>query len=120
MANTSTLRDPITAYEWQKPGAVFVEWNTARDGSGTSYEIGDKPVNETYGLYAIWEAVDVVIDYNGTQIASMTASGTATLATSNKYCRGNITVAYTKPPSPTSVPTSTIESILSGTYVPTN
>jgi hypothetical protein len=47
-ANTMTLT-----------GSVFVEWNTAADGTGTGYDpgdtltIGSAPVT----LYAIWEAV---------------------------------------------------------------
>lgn len=46
-ANTFTLTDN-----------VFVEWNTAADGSGDSYEPGDTiTVADDVTLYAIWEAV---------------------------------------------------------------
>ena len=34
-------------------GHIFVCWNTARDGSGTDYEVGD-PVSEGMTLYAKW------------------------------------------------------------------
>ena len=34
-------------------GHTFVCWNTARDGSGTDYEVGD-PVSEGMTLYAKW------------------------------------------------------------------
>ena len=40
---------------------------------------------------------DVVISYNGSEIASMTESGAKTLKTGGKYCANDITVAYTKP-----------------------
>ena len=46
---------------------------------------------------------DVTISYKGSEIASMSATGTKTLLTEAKYCEDDITVAYTKPsaPSPT-------------------
>lgn len=40
---------------------------------------------------------DVVISYQGTDIATMTANGTKTLLTQGTYCESNITVTYTKP-----------------------
>lgn len=40
---------------------------------------------------------DVNITYKGASIATMDASGTKTLNTQGKYCKGDILVAYTKP-----------------------
>lgn len=44
---------------------------------------------------------EVNINYKGSKIAGMDASGTKTLQTSGKYCEGNIEVVYTKPSAPT-------------------
>lgn len=38
-----------------KDGSTFISWNTARDGSGTSYQ-GGETVSGTVNLYAIWTA----------------------------------------------------------------
>lgn len=43
---------------------------------------------------------DVTISYKGSEIASMSATGTKTLLTEAKYCEDDITVAYTKPAAP--------------------
>lgn len=42
-----------------RTGFTFVEWNTAADGSGTSYDAGDTLTigSAAVTLYAIWEAV---------------------------------------------------------------
>lgn len=46
----------LEALGWSEPdGYVFVEWNTASDGSGTSYSAGDV-VSGLVNLYTIWEA----------------------------------------------------------------
>lgn len=44
---------------------------------------------------------EVNINYKGTKIAGMDASGTKTLLTSGKYCEGDIYVEYTQPSTPT-------------------
>lgn len=44
---------------------------------------------------------EVNINYKGTKIAGMDASGTKTLLTSGKYCEGDISVEYTQPSTPT-------------------
>lgn len=44
---------------------------------------------------------DVTISYKGSEIASMSATGTKTLLTEAKYCEDDIVVAYTKPSAPT-------------------
>lgn len=40
------------------PGHQFVEWNTAQDGTGTSYQIGDLGPAAKGDYYAIWEKVE--------------------------------------------------------------
>ena len=44
---------------------------------------------------------EVNINYKGSKIAGMDASGTKTLLTEGKYCEGNISVEYNKPAAPT-------------------
>ena len=44
---------------------------------------------------------EVNINYKGSTIATMDASGTKTLQTSGKYCEGNVEVVYTRPSAPT-------------------
>lgn len=43
---------------------------------------------------------DVTIEYKGTNIATMDASGTKTLETSGKYCEGDVQVVYADPEKP--------------------
>lgn len=51
-----------SAYSWDTPsGKQFIEWNTARDGSGTSYSVGDTIPRSPTSYYSIWG--DVSIDY---------------------------------------------------------
>lgn len=44
---------------------------------------------------------EIAINYKGSSIATMDASGTKTLLTSGKYCEADITVVYTRPSSGT-------------------
>lgn len=50
-SSNEPLIDPATI-DWSKPDFEFAEWNTARDGSGTGYAIGDTAPEQN--LYAIW------------------------------------------------------------------
>lgn len=76
-------------------GKAFKEWNDARDGTGTSYQAGT--IASTHeSVYAIWESVDISISYAGSQIATMSSSGTKTLLTEGKYCEDDIVVQYTR------------------------
>ena len=94
-----------TDLNWSVDDKVLIEWNTARDGSGSGYSVGSSinaAVNDTQGAtiyYAIWETVDVIITYQGTQIATMSDTGTKTLLTSETFCEDDIVVSYTKPSS---------------------
>ena len=51
---------------------------------------------------------DISINYKGSSIATMDASGTKTLLTEGKYCEDDIEVVYTKPASPTGTKQLTI------------
>lgn len=42
---------------------------------------------------------EVEINYKGSSIATMDASGTKTLLTSGKYCEADIAIVYTRPAS---------------------
>ncbi|MDR0570583.1 MAG: InlB B-repeat-containing protein [Clostridiales Family XIII bacterium] len=79
-------------------GYVFQRWNTAADGSGTSYNAGDKfPINENTTLYAQWTERPTLeqaftVTYNGNGNDSGTApadtNGNAPSGT-NKYASGS-------------------------------
>ena len=43
---------------------------------------------------------EININYKGSKIAGMDASGTKTLLTSGKYCEADIAVVYTRPSIP--------------------
>lgn len=58
----------IPACAFTREGYFFVGWNTAADGSGTTYEDGaDVPADASLTLYALWAAAEDVsyIDGNG-------------------------------------------------------
>lgn len=42
---------------------------------------------------------EIAINYKGSSIATMDASGTKTLLTSGKYCEADIAIVYTRPAS---------------------
>ena len=52
-------------------GYEFVSWNTAEDGSGTTYASGTSNYtgNSTLNLYAIWEKHSAVIKYKSNEIS---------------------------------------------------
>lgn len=60
---------------------------------------------------------DINISYNGSSIASMSASGTKTLQTSGKYCEDDITITYVSPGGGGGVtPSGSITITENGTY----
>ncbi|MBR3844195.1 MAG: InlB B-repeat-containing protein, partial [Clostridia bacterium] len=63
-----------TAYNnFTKPGATFLGWNTAKDGSGTSY--GQDEMFEIYEdvvLYAMWEGGDDIAEKDDTVVEDVT------------------------------------------------
>lgn len=99
---------PITAieddmmgetYDWSRDGYEFVGWNTARNGSGTSYNAGDTVPRTPTTFYATWrEAVTtppVEILLGNTSIAALSSSGSVVLATAGTYVAEDITITYT-------------------------
>ena len=49
----------ITLYEPNKAGYEFIEWNTKKNGNGTSYDAGDKvKLTGDLTLYAQWDEVE--------------------------------------------------------------
>ncbi|MCR4562163.1 MAG: InlB B-repeat-containing protein [Bacilli bacterium] len=72
-----------------KSGYAFNGWNTANDGSGTSYSAGDYiTMNSDITLFAVWEVITHTLTYN----ANGATSGSAP-TDSNEYNEGtNATV----------------------------
>lgn len=60
----------IQENEYIKPGAEFLRWNTAEDGSGDSYEAGaeldysPEAKNEKVELYAVWKTHSITLKFN--------------------------------------------------------
>lgn len=54
-ADEYILPEPI------RDGFYFVEWNTAKDGSGESYAAGESILIRQMTLYAIWDSEEYVI-----------------------------------------------------------
>ena len=74
MATTSNV---VAACTFTAPdGKAFKEWNTAKDGNGTTYEEGDVVADNTT-LYAIWDdAITVTSSVNNDAYGSVTEGGT--------------------------------------------
>lgn len=85
---------------WSRDGFTFQHWNTAADDSGTSYDDGDIYTGRSVTLYAIWQAdtpvgAYVSVTLGNTQIASLSDTGSVTLATAGTYVAEDITITYT-------------------------
>lgn len=105
-------------FSFSYSGYTFKEWNTAADGTGTSYSIGDSVTGSGYKyMYAIWEEAipPVSIKLGNTEIASLSDSGMEVLETSGTYLTDDITVEYIKPTpnlqSKTASPTTSSQTI---------
>jgi len=90
-----------TPQNWSRDGYTFEHWNTAADDSGTSYNGGDLYTGASVTLYAIWQAdtpvgADVSVTLGNTEIASLSDTGSVTLATAGTYVNEDITIDYTK------------------------
>lgn len=82
-------------FGWSRDGYTFKNWNTASNGSGTTYNVGAAPPNADENFYAIWEEdapviSTVTVSYKGSVIA--TVSGTTVLNTAGKYMEDDITI----------------------------
>jgi len=70
-----TTSDPIPTIDaigWTAPsGYQFKEWNTARDGSGTSFQPGDTVPSNDSNKYAIWEPIPVPYLVTSTDLTSI-------------------------------------------------
>ena len=70
-----TTSDPIPTIDaigWTAPsGYQFKEWNTARDGSGTSFQPGDTAPSNDSNKYAIWEPIPIPYLVTSTDLTSI-------------------------------------------------
>ena len=76
-SDTTVFNEPLLQMptlddlRWEsKTGCKFKEWNTARNGSGASYQPGDQIPSGISEFYAIWQA-DIVYLTNGTELTSI-------------------------------------------------
>jgi uncharacterized repeat protein (TIGR02543 family) len=79
MANqTASSATALTSNTFTKTGYTFAGWNTASDGTGTSYADGaNYPFSSSTTLYAQWAANSLSVTYD-TQGGSSVANGTTT------------------------------------------
>ena len=72
----------IKANTWTVTGYTFNGWNTAANGTGTSYAVGAVyNTNANLTLYAQWKAVTYTVTYNANAPVGTTASGAVTAQT---------------------------------------
>ena len=68
---TLTVRYSVSGYSANK---VFAGWNTAADGTGTSYYPGDVVSSTVTDLYAVWAQPDIFLTSTNTDSKSITFS----------------------------------------------
>lgn len=69
-ADKSDSNVKITLYEPEKSGYEFIEWNTKKNGNGTSYDAGDKiKLTKDITLYAQWDEIEDEEDDDDDKIA---------------------------------------------------
>lgn len=72
----------LTSNSFTRPGYAFAGWNTAADGTGTTYtDAASYPFTASTTLYAQWTPVAYTVSYN-TQGGSTVAGSTYTIGTS--------------------------------------
>ena len=76
----------LDTFGWSREGYNFLYWNTASDGSGTTY-YADAPIPESvrgtgWPFYAIWEAVAPITEYYKVSSADLTSVADAIRAKS--------------------------------------
>ena len=72
LARGSSLTLPASGYQSTKAGVTFAGWNTASDGSGETYQPGEKTiVTDDMTLYAMWNvafAEEIWAEKSGSEI----------------------------------------------------
>jgi hypothetical protein len=73
---TASVRWVPQTISFEKDGYDFLEWNTAADGTGTSFQIGDLIANsassyQAYAVYAIWKRPPVTYTTNSDELTSI-------------------------------------------------
>ncbi len=72
-ANVGWVKKTVS---FEKDGYVFSEWNTAADGTGTSFQIGDLIANsessyQARAVYAIWKLPTVTYTTTSDELAAI-------------------------------------------------
>ena len=75
-ASTDGFGIETKTISFEKNGYVFSEWNTAADGTGTSFQIGDLMANspgsyQTRAVYAIWKLPPVIYTTDSDELTSI-------------------------------------------------
>ncbi len=96
---TPGVEFPIPECDYVYEGHLFVSWNTAADGSGTTYMPGAKIIDlaadkGTAHLYAIWETYHYYIAFNSSDgsgsMSTLTAQGGVPITlTLNSFTKGD-------------------------------
>ena len=90
--------DRLNTNQFTRTGAQFVGWNTAANGSGTSYadganySVSDNPGSYWVTLYAQWEALHTMQDFTLEQCQSLASDANYTVVDSRDG--SNYTVRY--------------------------
>ena len=94
-AETAPVPMTLTANAYTKTGYSFVGWNSAADGSGTSYpDSGTYNVASNITLYAQWSGLSFTVAFNANGGSGTMASETGSLPivlNSNTYTRAGFT-----------------------------
>ncbi|HLX78142.1 MAG TPA: InlB B-repeat-containing protein [Acidimicrobiales bacterium] len=93
-AESHNAATALTANGFKRPGYSFLGWNTAANGSGTSYGNGAAyPFTASVTLYARWKANTPVITIDTSSLTFTGGSTTAKLGCSHAACRGTVLLA---------------------------
>ncbi len=80
---TSCSSSVLTSNTFTRAGYTFSGWNTASDGSETSYNNGASfPFNESKTMYAIWTPNNITVSYN--------VQGGSTISNGNSVSNGTL------------------------------
>lgn len=99
----------ITLYEPEKSGYEFIEWNTKKNGEGTSYDAGDKiKLTKDLTLYAQWDEIEDDDDEDDDiKVTNISISAAGTSSTTPTVAMGS-TLQLTRKISPSNATTTKV------------